>query len=319
MNVLLRFRFKTQYPDKPHHTSIWSQANGDVKMDIAAAQAFLQQGQADFAVTCLKVYGLAHLLGYDVHGLPTYDPLAYPMIIDDEDMLCILNARGTVVLNTLFAHAPEQKAIVKLAEAALHLFKMWAATNPSDAVSQDRCDLEVCESTCTVFCYLLTKPQYQRFKKMILVIREDIQTHMLNYLGRMEWSTQVHYARPISVLKDKIDAWRFLALRRVDDDTRYERPHTNAKDLRWMQCRPTWQSFARWVEDYMRTLDVSWLDDLPGQHNLDLPVQRGLEFMGPMMLISRDMNDPYFANYQPGIVLRFPGLKRTPDGIWLKC
>jgi hypothetical protein len=63
----------------------------------------------------------------------------FPTLLADENMLAILNARGTVMLNTLFYKSEAQMAIFKLSETALQIWREWATTNPRP---DDACDSE---------------------------------------------------------------------------------------------------------------------------------------------------------------------------------
>ncbi|KAF2865304.1 hypothetical protein BDV95DRAFT_256598 [Massariosphaeria phaeospora] len=69
------------------------------------------------------------LVPINMQGLvsgPITSTLATPLLIDDEDMMAIINARGTVLLNQLYYGTAEQMKIVKLAELALRLFRAYA-------------------------------------------------------------------------------------------------------------------------------------------------------------------------------------------------
>lgn len=102
-NILIQF-IKKLGPDDLHHIPVDSRfisANGDVKHDLTVAHLEMRAGNEAFSFACRCIYGLTDLSGARMPGPPP-DSNEFPMLGNDEEMLAILNARGTVVLNPIF-------------------------------------------------------------------------------------------------------------------------------------------------------------------------------------------------------------------------
>ncbi|KAH7116805.1 hypothetical protein B0J11DRAFT_583518 [Dendryphion nanum] len=169
-SILLQFMKRAHTEDEYPWDLDFATANGDVVSDVMLGLEEYRQGRSKYLRCCLIIYGISDLLG--PHHLQCWPPLQlsvqedheinsnFPSLYDSEDMLAILNARGTVILNSAFYGTVEQKSIIKLATAAIALWTQWASFgHPIPGERPDSC---------------FENPFELRYKYMIPLIREDI-------------------------------------------------------------------------------------------------------------------------------------------------
>lgn len=124
------------YPWEPEFAS----TNGDVLSDVELGWEEFIRGRPAYLKCCLIIYGISNFIG--PHHFQAWPPpkltideveelrSEFPFICDSEDMVAILNARGTVILNSNFHDTHEQKSIIKVATAAITLWAQWASYGP---------------------------------------------------------------------------------------------------------------------------------------------------------------------------------------------
>lgn len=183
------------------------------------------------------------------HQLDNQQPPSYPRILcDSVDMLAILNARGTVLLNMSFANTPEQLYIVKLASLAT---SFW--TQPAVDGDEER---------------------HWVLNHMIPLIRDDIQQHLLSATTWFDAQTLQSQQRHIEILKESVATWRNMVSRALGlstgfltkklDDLRGDSEAVLAADVRSGEIVRGVHSTYNRVEDH------------------------GSEYLGPLLRDERD-------------------------------
>jgi hypothetical protein len=250
----------------------------------------------------------------------------------DENMLAILNARGTVVMNAYFHGTPEQTMIVKLADTAIHLYDEWLATVYDHKLCdfKDRFDTRAVRTRTSEPYNKLVIPQYHRYKLMVLAIRDDIQTHMMRRLERLPkapWNAQI---RAYEILQERIDTWRWYAARTATDY--YERECSYAEiDKSGITRRRTWlepqqRSWTERLRNYVQhtdaylarlpNLDFAGPEELPrvAEDEVVEPGRGALYYMGGVLYaVGKAQND---KNFYHGAKIRFEGWEQGPSGLW---
>jgi hypothetical protein len=197
---------------------------------------------------------------------------SYPKLLcDSDDMIAILNARGTVLLNMYFSHTLEQLHIVKLASLAVGL---WAQ-RPVD----------------------INEERYRVIHCMILLIRDDIQQHLLSAVNNFDVNALLEQHRHIEILTESVATWRNMVSRswglrtNKNSDTQLELLRRDceaalAADIRSREIAQNVHSTYNRVEDHAS------------------------EYLGPLL---RDEKDQEFVDE-----ISFPGLQRRDGGYWLQ-
>lgn len=217
------------------------------------------------------------------------------------------------MLNTIFYRSEAQLAVFKLSETALQLWREWAATNPHpDQV----CDLKVgwkdeVGSFSGRQYHSAKNMQYQRYRKMIPVIREDIGHVMLHHLNSLPHSTRQVYSGSIYCLKERIATWHFFMRTFINDDAEVDQRHYKNRDEHTHQM----QKHCIYAQNILDSADVSVLDALNANvtYPLDTPVVKGRsEYMGGISRTHPAKSGDYWRRFHP---LKFPGIGRYPNGI----
>ncbi|CAO2651077.1 Nn.00g093740.m01.CDS01 [Neocucurbitaria sp. VM-36] len=129
-------------------------------------------------------------------------------VIENEDMVAILNARGTVLLNMCFHDTPQQKKIVKLAALAQFMLGNCARRRYSQAHDP-------------------------AFHCMLPLIRDDIQKHMLEAISNFRpWHSR-DQDRHILTFKTRVQTWKMRNIKQtmVKWDRQYDDRHEFPKQM----------------------------------------------------------------------------------------
>jgi hypothetical protein len=146
-------------------------------------------------------------------------------IIESDDMVVILNARATVLLNTSFRQIRQQKQVIKLAALALKLWR-WRT---------DRMDWADIMSD--------LKPTDEEYawiaQKMILLIRDDIYHYLTDAIQELHPTERVEQQKHIDVFLESVSTWRKLINRQFAAARGHEHPiETGAKfNLKMIRSR----------------------------------------------------------------------------------
>jgi hypothetical protein len=118
-------------------------------------------------------------------------------ITDSEDMLVILNARATALLNISFRNLRQPKHIVKLASLATCLFSAHK-TGPV-IIGDDVSDEE----------------KIWMLRRMIQLIRDDIYNLLLSVIEDYTHADHIEQERHIDVLQKTVITWRRIISKQV--------------------------------------------------------------------------------------------------------
>ncbi|KAF2655802.1 hypothetical protein K491DRAFT_715946 [Lophiostoma macrostomum CBS 122681] len=308
-------------------------SNGDVRADFSLCKTRMATEDYSFLATCFHIYGILDLQrgpSPDDHLLcpPTpdqgemtpwrwlvaYQPGFIPDLLQDENMVAILNARGTAVMNAYFQGTPEQAMIVKLADTAVHLYNEWKATahHPvSFYEGEDPSD----------------NPAFRRYKLMVLALRDDIQTHMTRRLYRLTTAQGIAQLRAYDILQERIDTWRWYAARTIAADYAGECSHMDNERLlgtferiwhealqqKWRDCL---QTYRKETAAYIAAVPDSLVEGLAkrvGRAEEEVvEVGRGeLYYMGGVL--QAGTGQPGFRN---GARLRYESWVQDESGLW---
>jgi hypothetical protein len=130
-------------------------------------------------------------------------PQAPLNITDSEDMLVILNARATALLNISFRDLSQPKHIVKLASLAIHLFS--TRKTGSDIIEDDVSDEE----------------KIWMMKRMIQLVRDDIYTLLLSVVQDLTYADRAEQKQHVANLMRTARTWRLIVNKQVHSARRH--------------------------------------------------------------------------------------------------
>ncbi|KAF1852130.1 uncharacterized protein K460DRAFT_362898 [Cucurbitaria berberidis CBS 394.84] len=134
-------------------------------------------------------------------------------LFENEDMITILNARGTVLLNMCFHNTPQQRKVIKLSELALLIWREYKLLSTLSTQSTE--DSQVCD------------PAIQH---MIPLIRDDIQKHMLDAISAFSPQHKRDQERHIQIFKTSVQTWKMMRTKRTMAD--WNQLPTDQQDFR---------------------------------------------------------------------------------------
>ncbi|KAF1916950.1 hypothetical protein BDU57DRAFT_557086 [Ampelomyces quisqualis] len=146
-------------------------------------------------------------------------------IIENSDMVVILNARATVLLNASFRELRQQKQIIKLAALAL---KLWRSRTDHTEWADVMSDLGTTdEERAWIILYLLQ------------LIRDDVYQCLNSAIQEFHNTEGVEQKRHIDVFRESANTWRKLTNRRNEAARGCEHPIESKHrfDLRIIRSR----------------------------------------------------------------------------------
>ncbi|KAF1941946.1 hypothetical protein EJ02DRAFT_422523 [Clathrospora elynae] len=186
-------------------------------------------------------------------------------LMRNDDMMVILNARGTVLLNMMFNNTPQQKSIVKLASLAS---TMWR------------------RNTVPITDHFVPKgPEGRTFKdareanhsavRMISHIREDIQKHMKEAIEGFSAVYKKTQEDSINIFKERVET--FKTMRNMRSMSEPHEPEDKRLDISYQ-----FHENRRKFEDILLSSDQAITSMLRSLHpRADWDFVLGSHYLGP--------------------------------------
>jgi hypothetical protein len=214
-------------------------------------------------------------------------------ITQSEDMLVILNARATVLLNVFFRNLTQAKQIVKLSSLALNLWQSRVAETDWGYRMFDRGSED--EENAWIF------------QRLIVLIRDDIYQHLCSVINGFTDAEKFEQQRHIDIFVESMRTWqkktnrhlmaKWRPVHGVERNTDYPGFMAHLRD----SCEKSLEE--EWGEDSTE-LCHSWPYSLNRIHDY------GAEWVGPL---NSDENDK-----TPPVPISVPWLERRESGYWFQ-
>jgi hypothetical protein len=131
-------------------------------------------------------------------------------IVESDDMVVILNARATVLLNASFRELRQQKQVIKLAALALELWQRRnVRTNWDEFMSESN-------TTDEQYAYII--------QKLLLLIRNDIYQYLTSAIQEFHNTERVEQEKHIDVFLESANTWRKMINRQIEATRGHEHP-----------------------------------------------------------------------------------------------
>jgi hypothetical protein len=214
-------------------------------------------------------------------------------ITQSEDMIVILNARATVLLNVSFRNLTQAKQIVELSSLALTLWQSRVAETDWGYRMFDRGSED--EENAWIF------------QRLIVLIRDDIYQHLCSVINDLTDAEKFEQQRHIDVFVESMRTWQKMTNRHFKSMWGFEHD---------VECKTGYPGFMAHLRDSCeKSLEEEWGEDSTElcrswPYSLNRIHDHGAEWVGPL---SSDDNDK-----TPPVPISVPWLERRESGYWFQ-